>query len=59
MEVRGQPLGDGMSVLSLYHMDHKDSTQVIRLGGKHIYLLSHLAGPTFKSLKNRAANKLL
>lgn len=53
MEVRGQPLGDGVSDLSLYHMDHKDSTLVIRLGGKHIYLLSYLADSTFKVLKTK------
>lgn len=31
------------SSLSFYHVDSKKQTQVVRLGGKHIYLLSHLA----------------
>lgn len=35
------------SVFSLHHMNAKDWNQVIRLGGKHPYLLSNLAGPVF------------
>lgn len=34
------------SFLSLYHKDPEDETQVIRLGGKHPYLLRHPNSPT-------------
>lgn len=32
-----------MSILSSNHMVFRDRTQVIRLGGRHLYPLSHLA----------------
>lgn len=31
------------SSLSFYHVDSRKQTQVVRLGGKHFYPLSHLA----------------
>lgn len=32
------------SVLSLHHIDSGDWKQVVRLGGEHLYQLSHLKG---------------
>lgn len=32
-------------VLSFHHKGPKDSTHVVRFGGKFLYLLSHLASP--------------
>lgn len=34
-------------VLSLYHVVSRDGTQAVRLGGKHLYWLSHLPGLLF------------
>jgi hypothetical protein len=34
---------------SLYHVEFREKTQVTKLGDKHLYLLNHLACPTFKS----------
>ena len=31
--------------LSFYSVGPWDQTQVVRLGGRHLFLLSHLAGP--------------
>lgn len=33
------------SVLSFHHVGPEDRTQVVRFGGKHLYLLSPLSGP--------------
>lgn len=34
-----------VSVFTFYHVGSGDVTQVVRLGGIHLYLLSHLFGP--------------
>lgn len=34
-----------VSVLSLHHMGTRGQTQVIMLGSKPLYMLSHLSGP--------------
>lgn len=40
MEIRKKLIG---SSPSFYHVDSRKQTQVVRLGGKHFYPLSHLA----------------
>ena len=37
-------------VFSVHYVGPRDQTHIIRLGGKHLYLVSHLSGPkgTFK-----------
>lgn len=39
-----------LTTLFFYHTDSRDQTQVIGLGGKHMYLLSHLLSPSPGSL---------
>lgn len=31
----------------MYHVVFRDGAQVVRLGGKHLYWLSHLTSPPF------------
>ena len=40
--VGGQPT---KSVFSFYYVGPRDRIQMVRLGGKHTYLLNHLTGP--------------
>lgn len=40
-----------MLVLSLHHVGPRDETQVVRLGVRCLYSLSHLAGPKYVHLQ--------
>ena len=40
--------GQFSGVLSFHNVDPRDQIQAVRLGGRHIYLLSHLSRPTQK-----------
>jgi hypothetical protein len=44
VEITGQLLES----VPFYHVDLGHPTQVMGLGGKHFYCLSHLAGPHYK-----------
>lgn len=46
--VRGQLVG--VSLRDIYHAGLRDQTQVIRFGGKFLYLPSYLAGPVLFEL---------
>jgi hypothetical protein len=35
--------------LSFYHVNYRDQTHIIRLGGKCFQLLGHVGSPTFES----------
>ena len=39
------------SIFFLHYIGSGDLTQVVRLGSKHLYPLSHLAGPNFLSFR--------
>lgn len=36
----------GLNQSFFHHVDSEVRTQAVRLGGKHLYLLTHLTGPT-------------
>lgn len=40
------------SVLSFHLVDPRDRTQIVRLGSKHLYLLSPFTGPKFQLLES-------
>lgn len=46
------------SVLSLYRVDPRNPTQVVRLDGKRLYRLHHLANPIHFILKLRNGHRL-
>lgn len=40
-----------MGINSIHHVGPRDQTQAVRLGGRRLYALSHLASPQGKFLK--------